>query len=77
MATRLLAKEHTAFDPLMSAEAASYLNMHEETLKLHARHRRIACVKDRGAKARVKFRLSALNKWIMAREKPASRTAIA
>ena len=76
MATRLLAKEHAAFDPLMTAEeAAQYLSVHTETILRYARQRAISCVKARGTTARVKFRLSVLNQWIRANERPASRLA--
>lgn len=78
MAQRLLAKEHAAFDPLMDvAEAAQYLALHPETILTKARRREIACVKASGTKARVKFRLSALNQWIRANEKPARRATVA
>ena len=78
MASRLLAKEHAAFDPLMGVEeAAQYLAIHPETLLTKARRREIACVKASGSKARVKFRLSALNQWIRANEKPARRSLVA
>lgn len=70
MASRLLAKEHAAFDPLLGVEeAAQYLAIHSETLLAKARRREISCVKAKsGAKARVKFRLSALNSWVRENE---------
>ncbi len=61
-----IAKEHAAFDPLLTApEAAKYLGMNPETLIAMARRREIACVRQSTKKGSpTKFRLSAINQWI-------------
>jgi len=57
-------------DPVYNTqEAASYLGMHEETLKKMARQREIGHVRSvRGKGSPVKFRLSDLNAWAEARQ---------
>ena len=67
--------EHAAYDPLLdSKDSAAYVRMSVDTLLDKARRREIASVRDSSKKGSpVKFRLSALNKWIRAHEISQSR----
>lgn len=58
--------DHVEYDPVLgTSEAASYLNMHVETLRRLVRSGQIACIRDRSkAKGAIRFRLSSLNKWV-------------
>ena len=69
--------QHPSYDPLInSSDAADYLSIHKESLLKMARRGEIASVKDRKKpKGSVFFRLSVLNQWIKAQERPARRSA--
>ncbi len=67
--------QHAAYDPLLdSKESAAYLRMDVDNLLEKARMREIASVRNSAKKGSpVKFRLSALNKWIRDHEISQSR----
>lgn len=67
-------------DPLLLAdEAAEYCRCHVETLRLAARQRELAVVKNKGKNGgkngRVMFYQSDLDKWRRSQVRPASRKA--
>ncbi len=71
------AKEHAAFDPLLTVQqAAEYLGMNPETLLGMARRREIACVRQAAKRGSpTKFRLSGLNQWVRRHEVTPLRSA--